>query len=274
MTELTLRFGIFTIVLSIMMIWEACRPNRISPVPKKRRWTSNFVLVICGALVAKLLLPAGLAAIAFYAQHNNLGLLNTAAINNLQLPFWLIIVLSVMLLDLIIYWQHRLFHKVPLLWTLHQVHHADPHLDASTGLRFHPLEIAVSLIIKVLAVLTFGVPAEAILIFEIILNATSIFNHANISLNNEVEKRLRAIIVTQAMHRIHHSQNPSETDSNFSFNLSVWDRLFASYTKNAEGGDSAIQLGLKEYPSEQSNTNLKAILLMPFKRAAKPKSES
>ena len=153
-----------------------------------------------------------------------------------------------------------------MLWRIHMVHHADPHLDASTGLRFHPLEIALSLMVKIAAVLLLGAPVLAILIFEILLNATSIFSHSNIKLPVKLDKLLRTLIVTQAMHRIHHSQVIAETDSNFSFNLSIWDRLFGSYTEEAKTGDDAIKLGLKEYSSPKTNTSLKALLLMPFKQ--------
>jgi len=146
------------------------------------------------------------------------------------------------------------------------VHHADPHLDASTGLRFHPLEIALSLIVKIAAILVLGAPILAILIFEVVLNATSIFNHSNIKLPIKIDKLLRTLIVTQAMHRIHHSQVVCETDTNFGFNLSIWDRLFGSYTEEAKTGDDGIKLGLKEYSSPQTNTSLKTLLLMPFRR--------
>ena len=146
------------------------------------------------------------------------------------------------------------------------MHHADPHLDASTGLRFHPIEIALSLVVKMAAVLLLGAPVIAILIFEVLLNATSIFNHSNIKLPVKIDKILRTLIVTQAMHRIHHSQEVTETDSNFGFNLSIWDKLFGSYIEEAKNGDDGIQLVLKEYSTPQTNTNLKALLLMPFKQ--------
>lgn len=268
MTDTALRLSVFFIVLVTMMLWETLRPNRTSPVTKKLRWTSNFTLMICSALLARLMLPLGLAAIALYAQQNQLGLFNLAFFESFHFPYWLIVALCVLILDCLIYWQHRLFHRVPLLWRMHRVHHADPHLDASTGLRFHPLEIALSLVIKFVAVLALGVPVEAIILFEILLNATSIFNHTNIKLADNVEWPLRKIIVTQAMHRIHHSQRVDETDSNFGFNFSVWDRLFRSYTANAKSGDENIKLGLKDYPTQQTNTNLWAILLMPFKRGS------
>lgn len=266
MTDATIRLGVFFIVLAAMLIWETLVPNRTSPVPKKNRWMSNFTMMICGALVARIMLPLGLAAIAFYAQQNQLGLFNSVIFERLHLPYWLVIVISIALLDCMIYWQHRMFHRVPLLWRIHRVHHADPHLDASTGLRFHPLEIALSLMIKFAAVIVFGIPVEAIVLFEILLNASSIFNHANIALPDKVEWPLRKIIVTQAMHRIHHSQRIEETDSNFGFNLSIWDGLFRSYTANAKSGDEKIKLGLKEYSTQQTNTNLWGILLMPFRK--------
>jgi sterol desaturase/sphingolipid hydroxylase (fatty acid hydroxylase superfamily) len=170
------------------------------------------------------------------------------------------------MLDCLIYWQHRVFHLVPLLWRLHRVHHADPHLDASTGLRFHPIEIALSLLVKTAGILLLGVPVEAVLLFEIILNASSIFNHSNIKLPDWLEWPLRKLIVTQAMHRIHHSQVVKETNSNFGFNLSVWDRLFGSYRQQAKAGDDGLILGLKEYSSEASNTGIGTVLMMPFRK--------
>jgi sterol desaturase/sphingolipid hydroxylase (fatty acid hydroxylase superfamily) len=218
-------------------------------------------MVFMGSMVARLIVPTGLAAIAIYGQNKNLGIWNQVSIS-----LWLTVPISVLLLDCLIYWQHRLFHRVPIFWRMHRVHHADPHLDASTGLRFHPLEIALSLIVKITAVLLLGAPVLAILIFEVLLNATSIFNHSNIKLPVKLEKSLRTIIVTQAMHRIHHSHVVSETDSNFGFNLPIWDKLFGSYADEAKHGDDGIKLGLKEYPGPETNTNLIALLLMPFRR--------
>lgn len=260
-TETWLRIGSFIIVLGLMMIWEARLPNRTSSVANSKRWLSNFCLLFCGALVERVMVPAGLAVVAIFANQQQFGLLHL-----LDLPYWASIVLAVVLLDCMIYWQHRLFHRVPLLWCLHRVHHADPHLDASTGLRFHPLEIAVSLLVKALGILFLGVPVEAILIFEIVLNASSIFNHSNIKLPDWLEWPLRKLIVTQAMHRIHHSQVVRETNSNFAFNLSLWDRLFGSYCHQAAAGDDGLTLGLQEYSTPGSNTGIKTVLLMPFKK--------
>lgn len=254
-----IRLGVFLSVLTIMLLWESLRPNRLSPVSTRQRWLSNFSLVLLGAVVGRLIIPTGLAAIAIYAQNNQIGLWS-----HLSVSLWISVPISILLFDCLIYWQHRLFHRVPLFWRIHRVHHADPHLDASTGLRFHPLEIALSLAVKMLAVLLLGAPVVAILIFEVLLNATAIFNHSNIKLPVKIDTLLRSVIVTQAMHRIHHSQIVSETDSNFGFNLSIWDKLFGSYTKDAANGDDGIKLGLKEYSSAQTNTSLKALLLMPF----------
>jgi sterol desaturase/sphingolipid hydroxylase (fatty acid hydroxylase superfamily) len=259
--ETWIRLGGFITVLAVMMLWENRKPNRLSPVSTGKRWFSNFSMVLLGAIVARLIIPTGLAAIAIYSQNNHLGLWN-----HLSASLWLSVPISVLLFDCLIYWQHRLFHRVPMFWRIHRVHHADPHLDASTGLRFHPLEIALSLIVKITAVLLLGAPVLAILIFEVVLNATSIFNHSNIKLPVKLDKLLKTVIVTQSMHRIHHSQVVHETDSNFGFNLSIWDRLFGSYIEEAANGDEGIKLGLKEYSSPQTNTSLKALLLMPFKQ--------
>jgi sterol desaturase/sphingolipid hydroxylase (fatty acid hydroxylase superfamily) len=230
-------------------------------VSKGERWLSNFSMVLLGMVVARLMIPSGLAAMAIFAQNNHIGVLNHVSVS-----LWLSVPIAVLLFDCLIYWQHRLFHRIPMFWRIHRVHHADPHIDASTGLRFHPLEIALSLMVKIVAVLLLGAPVLAILIFEVLLNATSIFNHSNIKLAVKFDKLLRTLIVTQAMHRIHHSQVAAETDSNFGFNLSIWDRLFGSYTEEANAGDYGIKLGLKEYSSPKTHTSLKALLLMPFKQ--------
>tara|TARA_R110000868_G_scaffold185109_7_gene426936 strand:- start:945 stop:1742 length:798 start_codon:yes stop_codon:yes gene_type:complete len=256
-----IRLGVFITVLAVMMLWEYLKPYRLSPVSTGKRWLSNFSMILLGALVARLMIPTGLAAIAIYAQNNHLGMWN-----QIPMSLWLSMPISVLVFDCLIYWQHRLFHRVPLFWRIHRVHHADPHLDASTGLRFHPLEIALSLLLKIAAVLLLGAPVLAILVFEVLLNATSIFNHSNIKLPVKLDKLLKTVIVTQSMHRIHHSQVVSETDSNFGFNLSIWDRLFGSYIEEAANGDEGIKLGLKEYSSPKTNTSLKALLLMPFRQ--------
>ncbi len=259
-TDMWLRLALFIGVLLTMLCWETIKPNRQSPVAKAKRWLSNLALVVLATGLIRLVFPAGLAATAIWAEQHQVGVFN-------QWPialFWSVLG-SVLLLDCLIYWQHRLFHRLPWLWRLHQVHHADPHVDSSTGLRFHPFEILLSLLIKVGAVLVLGAPVLAILIFEIVLNARSLFNHTNVKLPQYIEVPLRKLIVTQAMHRIHHSQDVRETDSNFSFNLSIWDRVFGTYTAAAKLGDDGLKLGLKKYDSEQTNTRLGALLTMPFR---------
>lgn len=258
--ETWLRMGSFIGILLIMMVWEACLPNRRSPVTNAKRWLSNFFLVFCGALVARLIVPSGLAVVAIFATQQQFGLLNLVSF-----PHWFVILIAMILLDCLIYWQHRVFHRVPFLWRIHRVHHADPHLDASSGLRFHPIEIALSLGVKAIGILLLGIPAEAILLFEVVLNASAIFNHSNIKLPDWLEWPLRKVVVTQAMHRIHHSQVVAETDSNFGFSLSIWDKLFGTYTHQAVAGDDGIILGLKEYSNEKNNTGIATVLLMPFR---------
>lgn len=258
--EVFWRLGCFVIILMIMMLLEWQKPARISPIKNSTRWFANFGLTFTSTLLARLTVPIGLTAIAVYYQQHNIGLFNLVTFS----PVW-VVILSLLLLDLIIYWQHRLFHTVPLLWRLHSVHHADSHIDTSTGLRFHPIEIILSIIVKLIALSLLGIPPVAILLFEIGLNGLALFNHANIRLPSSIEKPLRLVLVTQVLHRIHHSQNPSETNSNFGFSVTWWDRLFGSYKANAKQSDSDLSIGLKQYPDPKQNASLWQLLIMPFK---------
>jgi len=266
-----MRMGVFFIVLAIMIAWEATCPARQlktkRPVvhanmrARVTRLVGNFGLIVIAALSTRLLFPIGLSGLALYAEEHQWGLFNV-----IELPSGLIIVLSLLLLDMLIYWQHRLFHRVPLLWKLHQVHHADPHVDSSTALRFHPLEIIASVLIKGIAVTLLGVPAIAVILFEVLLNGFAIFNHANIRLPAKIEALTRRIIVTQMLHRIHHSQRLAESQCNFGFSLIWWDQLFGSYASEASKSDAEIDIGLTEYPKLQQNSHLGALLCMPFKK--------
>lgn len=255
------RFGVFISVMLLMMAWEALAPARIDPVGRTRRWRTNLLILLSGTLLLRLLVPISLVALSDWAQQHNIG-----GLNLLGLPFWLNVLLALVLLDLIIYWQHRLFHQIPWLWRLHQIHHADPHIDSTSGLRFHPLEILLSYGVKLVAVLLLGTPALAIMLFEVILNASAIFNHSNIRLPAKIEWPLRQLIVTQQMHRIHHSQRPEETNSNYGFNLSVWDKLFVSYRKTATKTDQELDIGLVQYPEPEQNSGLGYLLSLPFRR--------
>lgn len=257
--ELAWRLGCFFTMLIVMMLLEWQHPARKSAVKNSMRWFANFGLVIVSSVVARLTVPIGLTAIALYNQQHSIGLFNV-----FSLPNVIEVILSLLLLDILIYWQHRLFHKVPFLWRFHRVHHADAHVDSSTGLRFHPIEIVLSILIKLLAVTAFGVPAIAVLIFEITLNGLALFNHANIRLPNVIEKPLRLILMTQILHRIHHSQVVSETNSNYGFSVIWWDKLFGSYKDKAQKRDSDLDIGLIEYPPVKGNAKLWRLLTMPF----------
>ncbi|WP_182406493.1 sterol desaturase family protein [Psychrobacter sp. GP33] len=257
--EIWWRLGFFFSILVIMMLFEWRKPARQSLIKNSKRWVANFGLVFTSSLISRLAVPIGLTAVAIYTQKNGIGLFNL-----IELPNVIIIVLSLILLDILIYWQHRLFHRVPILWRLHRVHHADAHVDTSTGLRFHPLEIILSILIKLIAVIVLGVPAIAVLIFEIALNGLALFNHANIRLPPAIEKPARLILMTQILHRIHHSQFVNETNSNYGFSVIWWDKLFGSYTSVAKKTDDQLDIGLIEYPTAKQNASLWRLLIMPF----------
>ncbi|MBO1517697.1 sterol desaturase family protein [Psychrobacter halodurans] len=258
--EVWWRLGFFLSILVIMMLIEWRMPARTAPIKNRKRWFANFGLVFASSVIARLAVPVGLTAVALYNQQHGIGLFNI-----IDLPSFLVIVLSLILLDIIIYWQHRLFHRVPILWRLHKVHHADAHIDASTGLRFHPIEIVLSILVKLVAVSLLGVPAIAVLIFEIALNGLAMFNHANIRLPPAIEKPARLVLMTQILHRIHHSQRGSETNSNYGFSVIWWDWIFGSYKGQAHKSDNELDIGLKEYPSAKQNASLWGLLVMPFK---------
>lgn len=259
-----IRLGVFLSILVLMMSLELFFPARtLSKAPQAAsmatRWLGNFGLLIISSLIARLILPLGLAGFALYVSSQQWGLLHY-----LSLPLWLNIGVSVLLLDMLIYWQHRLFHRIPLLWRLHKVHHADRHVDSSTALRFHPIEIISSLGIKAIAIVALGIPAEAVILFEILLNGFAIFNHANIRLPAKAEKLARLVLVTQVLHRIHHSQIMAESNSNFGFSIIWWDKIFGTYTAKASKPDNQIDIGLTQYPNAKQNAWLNGLLWMPF----------
>jgi len=258
--EVWWRLGCFLSILIIMILLEWQKPARKSPIKKQKRWTANFGLVLASSVIARLTIPIGLTAVALSNEQHDIGFFN-----QLHLPSWLVIVLSLLLLDILIYWQHRLFHTIPVLWRLHRVHHADAHVDTSTGLRFHPIEIVLSIFIKIIAVTVLCVPAISILIFEITLNGLALFNHENIRLPNSIEKILRLLLMTQVLHRIHHSQVVNETNSNYGFSVIWWDKLFRSYKNTATKGDSELAIGLIQYPNAHKNSTLWQLLIMPFR---------
>jgi sterol desaturase/sphingolipid hydroxylase (fatty acid hydroxylase superfamily) len=260
--EPALRLTAFGGVLLAMMVWELASPRRRREIPRLVRWTNNLALVVIDTAVLRLAFPLLAVALALWAQESGWGLFNL-----LGAPLWLAVPLSVLLLDLAIYGQHVLFHKVPVLWRLHRVHHADLEFDVTTGLRFHPGEIVLSMLIKLALVAALGAPALAVLLFEVLLNATSMFNHSNIRLPLGLDRVLRLIVVTPDMHRVHHSVLRHETDSNYGFNLPWWDRLFGTYRAQPEAGHEAMTIGIGQFRTPRDMW-LDRMLLQPFRAMA------
>jgi sterol desaturase/sphingolipid hydroxylase (fatty acid hydroxylase superfamily) len=249
--------GFFSVLLA-MAVWEALAPRRRRLVSRRARWPSNLGLVVLDALLVRVLVPLGGVAFAALAQQRGWGLLN-----NLTLAPWAGIAIGIVLLDLAIYLQHVMFHAVPLLWRFHRMHHADLDFDVTTGVRFHPIEIILSMGIKLAVVVVFGVSAASLLIFEVLLNATSMFNHANLSLPRELDRVFRWAVVTPDMHRVHHSIVPEETNSNFGFNLPWWDRLFGTYRAQPLAGHDAMTIGLDVF-RDPRQLRLDRMLVQPF----------
>lgn len=262
------RFAVFASVLITMASLEYLIPRRKLTASKLKRWSTNFLIVgIDTAFVramGALAIPLAAVATAIWAEGAGWGLFN-----GVDWPIWLEILLAVVVLDFAIWLQHVASHKVPAFWRLHQMHHADTDIDVSTAIRFHPFEIALSMIWKIICVLALGPAALAVVIFEVILNASAMFNHANINLPKPLDAVLRQVVVTPDMHRVHHSIERREHDSNYGFALSIWDRWFGTYTAEPKGGQTGMTIGLKDYQSEKP-TQLFWSLTVPF-RALKGK---
>ncbi len=256
--EQVIRVTLFAGVLLLVALWEAIAPRRPRRDNRNKRWCINIALAVIDTTAVRFLFPILPAALSQMAETRGWGLLH-----QVNLPLWLAIIFSVIILDFIIYLQHRLFHRAPLLWRLHRMHHTDLDLDVTSGIRFHPLEIAVSTGIKMAAVILFGIPAPAVLIFEVTLNACSLFNHGNIRLHPALDRRLRLFMVTPDMHRVHHSTIVRETNSNFGFNLPWWDHLCGTYRPQPEKGHLDMTIGLKEYRDPRQLT-LFRLLHLPF----------
>ena len=259
--EPLIRSVFFFGILGIMALWERLSPSRRLSVSKPLRWGSNLGLVVLNTVLLRAGFPLAAVGFAAIAAEQGWGLLNVVA-----LPGWLAILLSVMALDLVIYWQHVMFHALPTLWRLHKVHHADRDFDVTTGLRFHPVEIFLSMGIKIAAIALLGAPPVAVLIFEVLLNATAMFNHGNVSLPRSVDRLLRWVVVTPDMHRIHHSVIVQETNSNYGFNLPWWDYLFGTYRARPAKGNQGMTIGLTEYQNTLRVAQLPWVLLLPFSR--------
>jgi sterol desaturase/sphingolipid hydroxylase (fatty acid hydroxylase superfamily) len=256
--EPAIRVAAFLGIFLVMVVWEFLSPRRQQAVPRSARWPSNLGLVALNTLLMRLVLPTTAVGVAVAAEGKGLGLLNL-----LHLPDVVAFVLALVLLDLAICLQHVLFHKVPWLWRLHRMHHADVEVDATNGLRFHPIEILLSLGIKFALILIMGVPAAAVVVFEVLLNGLAVFNHSNVALAGWLDRKLRWFIVTPDMHRIHHSCYAEECSSNYGFNLTWWDRLFGTYRSLPRDGQAHMTLGLPEWRQRQW-LRLDQMLLQPF----------
>ncbi len=257
--EAAVRLAAFFAVLVVMAAWEALAPRRRRSVSRRLRWPANLGLVALDAILLRLLLPAGTVGIALLGEARGWGVFGLVPV-----PFWFAVVASLVVLDLAIYLQHVLFHAVPTLWRLHRVHHADLDIDVTTGARFHPIEIVLSMGIRLAVVVALGAPAMAVVIFELLLNATAMFNHANLRLPQGVDRFLRWVVVTPDMHRVHHSVAKNETNSNFGFNLPWWDRLFATYRANPAAGHEAMTIGLDRF-RDPRELRLYRLLTQPFR---------
>jgi len=253
-----IRVGSYLSVLGIMATWEVLAPRRKLTASKLCRWGGNLTIVVLNTLIARLLFSGGVVAVAAMAQERGWGLLNW-----IEGPAWLEVGLAVVTLDFIIYCQHQVFHLVPILWRFHMMHHSDLDLDVSSGVRFHPVEMVISLMVKSAAVMALGVAPLAVVAFEIVLNATALFSHSNVKIPLRVEPFLRWFVVTPDMHRIHHSVDPRETNSNYGFNVPWWDRLFGTYCAEPELGQLGMKIGL-EHLGPPVCLNLFMMLRFPF----------
>lgn len=257
--EPLIRLGAFAGIFTAMALWELLAPRRRQATPRRGRWPGNLGIVVLDTLLVRLLFPVAAVGVALLAETNGFGLLQA-----IQIPPWLAFVAAVLLLDLAIYLQHVLFHAVPALWRVHRMHHADLEFDVTTGARFHPIEIVLSMTIKLGTVAALGTPALAVLAFEIVLNATSMFNHGNVRIPGRVDAVLRWILVTPDMHRVHHSVVPRETNSNFGFNVPWWDRLFGTYRAQPAAGHEGMTIGIEQF-RDPRELRLDRMLVQPFR---------
>ncbi len=258
--EPLVRFGIFLGVVTVMILWEFSRPRRILLQPRRERGVTNLGIIVLNVILVRVTVGAAAYVAAVFAAEESVGLLHWIA-----LPPWMAALITLLVLDFAIYLQHVMAHAVPMLWRLHRVHHADLGFDATTGLRFHPLEIFLSLGLKVAVVLLLGAVPWAVVAFEVVLNASSIFNHGNVAIPERIDHWLRWAIVTPDMHRIHHSTHVLETNSNFGFSVSWWDRLGGTYRPEPALGQLGMEIGLADY---RAPLNLGQLLLSPFQGSA------
>jgi len=257
--EIPIRLAAFAGVLVLMAAWELLAPRRNQASERPLRWSSNLGIVVLDTVLVRVLVPTTAVGLALLAEQRGWGLFHAFAA-----PAWIAVIISVVVLDLAIYLQHVLFHAVPVLWRLHRMHHADLAFDVTTGVRFHPVEILLSMLIKLAVVAALGAPALAVLLFEVLLNATSMFSHGNVRVPERLDRVLRLLVVTPDMHRVHHSIDAPETNSNFGFNLPWWDRLFGTYRAQPAAGHEGMTIGIDEFRT-RADLRLDRMLLQPFR---------
>jgi sterol desaturase/sphingolipid hydroxylase (fatty acid hydroxylase superfamily) len=258
--EAAIRLGFFLGIFAIMAVWEVVAPRRALAVSKAVRWVNNLGLVVFNTVILRLLFPAAAVGMAAFAANQGWGLLNHFEVNA-----WLAVPVAVVAMDLVIWLQHVMVHAVPALWRLHRVHHADLDYDLTTGARFHPIEIILSMIIKFATIVVLGPPVVAVILFEVILNGMAMFNHGNVRLPEKLDRVLRWLVVTPDMHRVHHSVEDDEANSNFGFNLSWWDRLFGTYRDQPRGGHEGMIIGIRGYRQPRDVSWLPGLLTLPFR---------
>ncbi len=258
--EVPIRLGFFFGIFAVMALWELAAPRRRLTQPKAVRWANNIGLVFFNSFLVRLVFPLAAVGMAVFAREQGWGVLNY-----FEVPYWLAVVAAVVVLDFFIWLQHVMVHAVPALWRLHRMHHADLDFDVTTGARFHPLEILLSMLIKFAVIAVLGPPVLAVIVFEVLLNATSMFNHSNVRIAAGVDRVLRLFVVTPDMHRVHHSVEDDETNSNFGFNLPWWDRLFGTYRDQPRAGHINMTIGIRDHRDSREVDRLDGMLLLPFK---------
>lgn len=258
--EKAIRMSAFFGILGVMALWEILAPRRVLTVSKAVRWVNNLGIVFFNSFLLRLIFPAAAVGMASFASTQGWGIFNY-----FELPFWLVVITSVVIMDFIIYLQHVMVHAIPTLWRFHRMHHADLDFDVTTGARFHPIEIILSMLIKFATIVVLGPPVLAVVIFEVVLNMTAMFNHGNVRLPLSIDRVLRWFIVTPDMHRVHHSVEDDEANSNFGFNLPWWDRLFGTYRDQPRAGHEGMTIGIHKYRETKQVTWLSGMLLLPFK---------
>ncbi|MFO7603344.1 MAG: sterol desaturase family protein [Gammaproteobacteria bacterium] len=258
--EPMIRMGFFFGMLAVMGLWETLAPRRALTLSRGVRWLNNLGLVFFNSFLLRVIFPAAAVGMAAFAAQEGWGLFNY-----FDTPFWLAVVVSVIVMDFIIYLQHVMVHAVPALWRLHRMHHADLDFDVTTGARFHPLEIILSMLIKFATIVVLGPPIIAVVIFEVLLNATAMFNHSNVRLPLGLDRVLRLLVVTPDMHRVHHSVEDDEANSNFGFSLPWWDRLLGTYRDQPRGGHEGMTIGIRKFREPRQVAWFPGMMTLPFK---------